>query len=376
MAAFARVHGSIDDPVAAAAWGERASVVGERLDLIEVIVLGLLHRGSALLRLNRPREAMILVRGAGELAQTHGLLDSETRSRTLQTFVAQWDDPRAGLEVARAGQQLAERVGSRKLGLLMVGNGVACASRVGEWDWAITLLAEWSTVDVPDNARLELIADQVMFDAHRGLDPSAGIARMEPMVIGLSDPQFSSYLRWAGAWAALAEGHLGDAASNARTAVETTGYFAAMTLPLAARASLWEGRAEEVRRVLDELGQVSSKGAALSADLLTIRAGLAALEGRTAEATSLYRDALRAWQALGLQWDEALCSIDMVTVLDPSDPEVRAAAESATSILTRLGATPYLARLSNALSRSGPVAGDQPATEAHAAQGSELGVEA
>ncbi|MEA2610635.1 MAG: hypothetical protein QOG32_361, partial [Chloroflexota bacterium] len=143
-----------------------------------------------------------------------------------------------------------------------------------------------------------------------------------------------------------------------------------------ARASLWSRATEQVRQVLDELAQFSSRGAALSADILTVRAGLAALEGRPSEAMTLYRDALRAWQALGLQWDEALCSIDMVTVLDPSDPEVRAAAESATSILTRLGAAPYLARLSNALSRSGPVAGDQPATEASAAQGSELGVEA
>jgi hypothetical protein len=258
----------------------------------------------------------------------------------------------------------------------MVGNGVACASRVGDWEWALALLAEWSTVDIPVAQRVELIADQVMFDSQRGLDPSELIAEMEPMTIGLSDPQFGSYRRWAGAWASLAEGHLRDAVANARAAVETTGYFAPMTLPISARASLWEGRTEEVRRLLDELGRLSSRGAALSADIVTIRAGLAALEGRPTEAMSLYRDALRAWQALGLQWDEALCSIDMVTVLDPSDPEVRGAAESARSILTRLAAAPYLARLSSALSRSGPVAGAQQAPEASAAQGSELGVEA
>jgi hypothetical protein len=366
----------MDEPAAAAAWAERAVVAAERLDLIEVIVRGLHSRGSALLRLNRAREAMILVRGSGEMAQAHGLLDSETRSRTLQTFVAQWDDPRAGLEVARAGQQLAERVGSRKLGLLMVGNGVACASRVGDWDWALALLAEWSTVDVPAAQRVELIADQVMFDAQRGLDPSAQMAEMEPLTIGLSDPQYGSYERWAVAWASLAAGHLGDAAGSARAAVELTGYFAPMTLPLAARASLWEGKTEEVRRVLDELGQVSSKGAALSADILTIRAGLAALEGRTAEATSLYRDALRAWQALGLQWDEALCSIDMATVLDPSDPEVRAAAESASAILTRLAAAPYLARLSTALARPSPVADASRTSEDATPVDSSLGVEA
>ena len=181
------------------------------------------------------------------------------------------------------------------------------------------------------------------------------------------------------AWTALAASRFGDTVASARAALETTPYFGAMALPLAARASLWARDAQAVRNVLDELQEFPARGAALTADIQTVRAGLAALEGRTAEATSLYRDALRAWQALGLQWDEALCSIDMATVLDPSDPEVRAAAESSTAILTRLGATPYLAHLSKALSRSGPVAGDQPPTEASAAsgaQGSELGVEA
>jgi class 3 adenylate cyclase/tetratricopeptide (TPR) repeat protein len=376
MMAFARVQRARDDAEEAAAWAERAVVIGERLDLMEVIVGALHSRGSALVRLNRSREGMMLVRGAGELAQAQGLLEAETRSRTLQTFFAQWDDPRAGLEAAQAGQRLAERVGSRTLSLLMVGNGVSCATRVGDWDWAISLLAEWSIVDLTDAYRIELTADQIILDAARGLDPSAQIAAIEPLVIGLTDPQFDSYRLMAVAWTALAAGRFGDTVASARAALGTTQYFGAMALPLAARASLWARDAQAVRNVLDELQEFPARGAALTADIQTVRAGLAALEGRIADATSLYRDALRTWQALGLQWDEALCSIDMVTVLDPSDAEVRAAAEAASAILTRLGATPYLARLSKALSRSGPVAGEHSAATAPTAQKSQLGVEA
>jgi class 3 adenylate cyclase len=376
MVAFARVHGALDEADESAAWAERAVVVGERLDLIEVIVRGLHHRGSALLRSNRSREAMLLVRGAGELAQAHGLLDAQSRSATLQTFVAQWDDPRAGLEAARAGQQLAERVGSRTLSLLMVGNGVSCATRVGDWEWALALLTEWSTVDIPDAARLELIADQTILDALRGLDPSALIAALEPMVIGLSDPQYSSYRLMALAWAALAADRLDDASASARAAFEATHYFGAMALPLEGRASLWAGTTEHVRQVFDELAQFSARGAALSADILTIRAGLAALENRPADAMSLYRDALRAWQALGLQWDEALCSIDMASVLDPSEPEVRSAAEAARAILARLGAAPFLARLTTAMARTSAVAGAQRPIEKTESVRSDIGVQA
>ena len=104
MVAFARAYGAMDDAEHAIEWGERAIVVGERLNLTEVIVRSLHTRGSALIKLNRSREGLILIRGAGELAQSHGLLDAETRWRTLSTFIAQWDDPRAGLEAGRAGQ--------------------------------------------------------------------------------------------------------------------------------------------------------------------------------------------------------------------------------------------------------------------------------
>jgi len=53
-----------------------------------------------------------------------------------------------------------------------------------------------------------------------------------------------------------------------------------------------------------------------------------------------------------LTWDEALCELDMTVLLDPSDPEVGAAAEAAREIFVRLGATPFIARLDAALSRA------------------------
>ena len=356
MAAFARAYGAKNDAQNAILWGERAIVVGERLDLTEVVVRTLHTRGSTLIQLNRPREGRILIRGAGELAQGHGLLDAETRWRTLDTFLAQWDDPRAGLEAARAGQALAERVGSRNLSMLMVGNGVSCAIRLGEWAWALALLAEWSAVDVPAAARIELTADQAILDALRGIDPGAGIASMEPLIVGLSDPQYDSYRQMAMAWAAFAGGRLREAHAMSRRTAETTSYFGPMAWPLAARAALWDGDLEAGRDLLEQLVGEPYRGSAVSADILTIRAGLAALEGRHAEALASYREALRSWQGLGLAWDEALCAIDMTTVLDPSEPEVRVAAEAAGTILSRLGARPMLERLASAASRQWEIA--------------------
>jgi hypothetical protein len=47
----------------------------------------------------------------------------------------------------------------------------------------------------------------------------------------------------------------------------------------------------------------------------------------------------------------------MATLLDPTDPEVRAAAEAAREILVRLRAAPFIARLDAALARSSDPAG-------------------
>jgi len=91
---------------------------------------------------------------------------------------------------------------------------------------------------------------------------------------------------------------------------------------------------------------------AIEADRRTIRAGIAALEGRRADALALYRDALRAWRDLGLAWDEALCGLDMALLLDPADPDVRAAASATRETLVRLEAAPFVARLDAAMTRS------------------------
>jgi hypothetical protein len=61
----------------------------------------------------------------------------------------------------------------------------------------------------------------------------------------------------------------------------------------------------------------------------------------SAEALSLYRGALGAWRYLGLAWDGALTAIDMASLLDPGEPEVRAAADRARDILAGMGARPF-----------------------------------
>ena len=77
--------------------------------------------------------------------------------------------------------------------------------------------------------------------------------------------------------------------------------------------------------------------------------GLAALEGRAVDAVRLYSDALEGFREVGFSFQEALTAIEMATVLDPSIPEVAVSIETARTILTRLGARPYLDQLEGAI---------------------------
>ena len=119
----------------------------------------------------------------------------------------------------------------------------------------------------------------------------------------------------------------------------------------AAHAAFWAG---DIAGAAGELAAIEASGfraPAVEARRVMIRAGLATAEGRRGEALALYREALRRWRELRLAFDEALCGLDMVTMLDPEEPEVRAVAESTREILTRLGATPLLDRLEAARNR-------------------------
>jgi class 3 adenylate cyclase len=349
MTAIAYAYNQLNRPLEALTWLDRFIPIAERLDLLEEIVTALLGRGFALVTIDRPREGMVILRGAHALAMANGYRDAERDGRTLLTFWEQWSEPAAGLELAREGLEYARQIGSSMYGYSMVGNGVVCALRVGEWDWAGTLLAEWLPEGTTARQYAELHVDRAILTSLRGGNASADIARAAALRSGVTDPQYESYEAWARAWAAFSAGRFAEAHAEGLRTAERTSSFQPLSAPLAARASLWAGDVEDARTAMAGLEQTMLRGQALAQDKAAISAGILALEGRTAEALALYRRTLRGWRTLKLAWDEALTVVDMVTFLGPDEAEVRSAAEWARTTLSRLGAQPYLERLEAAL---------------------------
>jgi class 3 adenylate cyclase len=365
MRGIATAYSVSHETALAMQWLDRFMPIAERLDLLEDTVAGLSRRGSLLLRVNRPREGLVLIRGANQLALTHDLSLVERQSRTLLTFFLQSADPVEGLALARDGQEIARRLGSLGYGFLMVGNAVSCALRVGEWDWASALLEEWISMEISGNFALELYVDRAVLTALRGGDPAADIARAATMVAEVKDLQYDSYLRWARAWAAMAAGRLKEAREEAVLAARSSGFFSPISLPVAARASLWEGDPAGAGAILADLVSSGYRGQAVDLDLATLRAGVAALEGRRAESVAAYREAIRGWRQMGLAFDESLAVLDMAILLDPVEPDLRALVDTARESLRQLGAQPLLEKLETATAKVGARAAevDAPAAE-------------
>jgi hypothetical protein len=151
---------------------------------------------------------------------------------------------------------------------------------------------------------------------------------------------------------------LTESAGWANRAADGTVFFNPLAVPIAARAALWGGDLAGARAALAALEAKMYRGRAITLDKQTARAGIAALEGHSAEALAGYREALRGWRQIGCAFDEALAAIDMVSLLHLTDAESLAEIDWARETLTRLGAKPYLDRLEAA------VAGDQPSKSA------------
>jgi hypothetical protein len=257
----------------------------------------------------------------------------------------------AALESYREGLALARRLGHRNLMIRFVNNVGYTGFLAGDWDGALAEMEGALAEDLNGSDRFEVLCNALIVHACRGESVAEGIAEVERLAAGIRDSGRFAILDVEGN-AALADGHLEESQLAWRKLARLDPSMAPEFLYRAARPALWtldRGAAEADLEALDATGV---HGRVVEIRRLTIRAGLAALTGDTPHALARYGDALRGWRELRLPWDEALTAIDMATLVDPGRPEVQEAGKSAREILSRLRASPFMARLDAALAAS------------------------
>ncbi len=307
---------------------ERAIVVADRVleaaehaDLVPVIADTLVTKGSSLCNRRRYHEGIGLIGIGGELAEAHHLHSTSLRALLNRAGNQAELDPGAALATDRSGLELARRLGVRTMVISFVAGAADAAIRAGDWEWAVRELDTELEGEVEPFDRATLLYSAIPYRAYRGESVSQLVAEFDQLTEHSTDPTIRTQPFDLRACIALAEGRLGDARDQALTSNAMLPFLRA--LELAARAAFWLRDLEAARADVAAFEATGAHGPAFEASRATLRAGLAALEGRRADAQALYRDALRAWRHLDLPWDEALTGMDMVAVLGPDDPDAQ-----------------------------------------------------
>jgi class 3 adenylate cyclase/tetratricopeptide (TPR) repeat protein len=324
----------------------------EHADLPTIVADTLISKGTALASLGRVIEGYALVLAGRDLAEARGLGTTVLRASNNLGYIESVRDPRSGLATSQAGLALARRLGVRGWIAGFVGNVAEFSLRTGDWAAGIVeidaaLDEDWAA---PDRAFLTL--NWISAHAMRGEPVEDRLAEISGFVAASDDPQMQANWALTVGIVAFTSGDLETARTESRRAAATVAGQAPITLARAARAALWAKNAIAAKDDVEALDESGFHGPAIETDRLTIRAGIAALDGRPADALGLYREALAAWRDLGLLWDEALCGLDMAELLDPGEPAVRSAIDRSRDILVQLEAAPFIARLDAAVARS------------------------
>jgi class 3 adenylate cyclase/tetratricopeptide (TPR) repeat protein len=340
---------------------DRALAPAERGDLVGIVADTLITKGAALFNTGRAYEGVGAIRAGIELARTQGLMATTWRGLNNLGAALRDSDIRGAFETARAAQALAARLGDRPAHVFSLWNATHDAVETGDWDWA-----EGENEAVSESApgeveRAELTISRLMIGSLRGEDLAEEARWLERVVGGSDEQSWREELLEARFWVAFGAGRLSDAYEAAMAHGQVHSDEASQVLPNAAICALWERDRERAIAALAALDSTVAHGPVVDMSRRTVRAGLAALEGRPGDALAAFREALAGWRDLGSPWREALAAITMATLLEPTDPEVRAAGDAAREILVRLRAAPFIARLDAALARSSDRAGQSAA---------------
>ncbi len=324
----------------------------EHGDLVPMLARGLLSKGVATGALGRLREAVALIRAGEELARDHQLNEILLIALVVGGYNLGEVDNAMALEKYREGLTLAKRTGQRGFMLQFVNNIGYTSFLVGEWADGLAELDAALAEATDDSSRVWLLSNALIIRAARGESIDDGLAEIDRLAASHGDPGLVLPMLDTRANQAQAAGRTSEARTHWRGLTDAWSSQAPASIYQAARHAVWAHDLATLREDIAALDATGFHGRVVEVRRATLRAAEAALEGRARDALAGYRDALAGWRDLRLVWDEALTGIDMVSVLDPTDPDVRAVAESTRAILGRLGAKPYLERLDAALARS------------------------
>jgi len=346
---------------------ERALVIAERLDLIQIVADVLITRGVSLYNVGRAYEGIGSIETGMRLADENGIVESQLRARTNLGGPLSDRDPRAELGVSRAGLELARRLGHRQSVSLLLGNASVGAHECGEWDWAVSALqAGLETEEAEQRLTLLGFLVEILVDRGEPIDESASEIEEWLLAHVAEEPHLESNIAALRAQRARALHDHRTAAESYLDNARLDPYNAAWAFTEAGFDAALDRNPGLVNDALAGIIASGSHGAVIKIGRRVAEAGLAALEGDAETARAGLLAAFSAYRDLGVVRKQLMTGVVMATLL-PNDAELRAAVDEARRIGERLGARLWLTELDQAVEVAG-TAGPEPkrgsATEA------------
>ncbi|HEY8845335.1 MAG TPA: hypothetical protein VIM24_01650, partial [Candidatus Limnocylindrales bacterium] len=264
------------------------------------------------------------------------------------SFAAAGDDPALSYAAARDGYELARHLGYRGEGFYLLNNAIESAIHIGDWDWAAATLDEAEAAGLmPQDTVPRLRHAQLAgLRGARGAQVDDLLDAIAANLGDVTEIQAHSVVQEVGGELALARGEIEEGYRLSIGAFRLNPAPDSAALLRAGRAAGWLGdlvALREARQLIDGV-----PGRVPAAWRLEMDAAIAALEGRRAEAISLFRDALHGLRELGLDYERAIAAVNSMKMVGPNVAELRDAVDEAEATFRRLGATPMLARLAEA----------------------------
>ncbi|MEP6680599.1 MAG: adenylate/guanylate cyclase domain-containing protein [Chloroflexota bacterium] len=311
----------------------------------------LITRGTSLGNLGRQTEAVVELTGALAFARRRSLIGSAARAGTNLSYVLDTDDPLHAYEVAREALEYARQTGLVWDIRYLLGNAADGAVQVGDWDWVVESVTEQLDRLVEPAERLWYGSFLTVIRAYRGEAVEEDAQKLYDESRAFDDPSYRATGASALVVANLVAGGLTEVI---RLCEEFMAEGSAQADPAtwAFRAALWLGDLVTARRMRQAFEDDARTGRRYGAVRATMDAGLAILEGRTAEARAGYADAQHRWRELGLPLWVAMCDLDIVIGGAMQPDERRRAADEAREIFGGLRAQALIDRLDVALAAS------------------------
>jgi class 3 adenylate cyclase/tetratricopeptide (TPR) repeat protein len=332
----------------AAKYLEEALVLAELLDLPETFVHALNSKSIIVLQHDRPRESLILLEGALEIALREGLHDAAFRAYNNRA-VALWstDRWRENLANVEEALDLARRVGHRNWEANFVAGSINTLDALGRWDEALARASEADETAGFEFAR-GLMLYIVRIHAARGsFERARQLLRENASIADSENPDFATGYALVESMLYRAEGNLDEALAAVDRALAfdapPVGGPGALAGIEALEVAAARGDLELLRRHLARFeslrpGQLTSSSRAYTA---RFRARLPEVDTE-----SELRTAERIFVELEMVFDAAVVQLELAEwlIAEGRESEAEPLLAAAFDTFERLGAQPWIER--------------------------------